>query len=199
MISPADNRLTPRAVQAVAFPPARIGRRGLDEDHVRAFCGLVERELVRLFNERASLAAEVDRLRRRVPGQSRSGSGAGTPEEDAHLQGVRILSEAQQTAQRYVADAREYSMRLAAEAQRRRDEVLAEAQSRAIVMIENAYGHVSTSVDALHVLSRAVASLKETNGASRAGQAGEPGQQEPPPRNPGPDRPAPHQGNADPA
>ena len=57
------DRLTPDAVQAVTFPSARLGRRGLDEDHVRAFCGQVERELVRLFNERTSLTDEVQRLR----------------------------------------------------------------------------------------------------------------------------------------
>jgi DivIVA domain-containing protein len=138
MIAPADNRLTPDAVQAVAFPPARLGRRGLDEDHVRAFCAHVERELVRLLGERASLAAEVQRLRQQVLGQTVGGSGVRSPQDDAHLQAVRILSEAQQTAQRYVADAREYSMQLAAEAQRRRDEMLAEARSRAAVMLEEA-------------------------------------------------------------
>jgi DivIVA domain-containing protein len=138
MIAPADNRLTPDAVQAVAFPPARLGRRGLDEDHVRAFCAHVERELVRLLNEKASLAADVQRLRRQVLGQSGGGPGVRSSQDDADVQAVRILSEAQQTAQRYVADAREYSMRLAAEAQRRRDEMLAEAQSRAAVMLEQA-------------------------------------------------------------
>jgi DivIVA domain-containing protein len=138
VIAPADNRLTPDAVQAVAFPPARLGRRGLDEDHVRAFCAHVERELVRLLGEKASLAAEVHRLRSQVLGRSDGGSGMRSQRDDAHLQAVRILSEAQQTAQRYVADAQEYSMRLAAEAQRRRDEMLAEARSRAAVLLEEA-------------------------------------------------------------
>jgi cell division septum initiation protein DivIVA len=161
VIAPADNRLTPGAVQAVAFPSARIGRRGLDEDHVRAFCGLVERELVRLVSERASLTAEVERLRRLVLGKSGGGPGYGPRQDDAHVQAVRILSEAQQTAQRYVADAQEYSMRLAAEAQRRRDEMIAEAQSHAQVLIEKAYVHVSNSVGALDVLTETVRTLGE--------------------------------------
>lgn len=139
MISPADNRLTPDAVQAVAFPSARIGRRGLDEEHVRAFCAQVERELVKLLNERTSLAVEVQRLRRQVLGLSGNEGDLVHPRSDANVQAVRILSEAQQIADRYVADARAYSERLAAEAQRRRDEVLAEAKSRAEMMLEQAH------------------------------------------------------------
>jgi DivIVA domain-containing protein len=138
VISPADNRLTPDVVQGVAFPPARIGRRGLDEEHVRAFCAQVERELVRLLNEKASLGAEVQRLRRRVLGLSGSEGSVEHQRNDANLQAVRILSEAQQIADRYVADAQAYSERLAAEAQRRRDELIAEARSRAEVLLEQA-------------------------------------------------------------
>lgn len=138
MISPADNRLTPDAVQAVAFPAARIGRRGLDEEHVRAFCAQVERELVKLLNERTRLATEVQRLRRRVLGLSGGEGGVEHQRSDANLQAVRILSEAQQIADRYVADAQAYSAQLAAEAQRRRDEMLAEARSRAEVLLEQA-------------------------------------------------------------
>jgi DivIVA domain-containing protein len=138
MMSPADNRLTPDAVQTVAFPPARLGRRGLDEDHVRAFCAHVERELIKLLDEKASLASEVQRLRQQVLGCSGGWPGVRNQQDDAHVQAVRILSEAQQTAQRYVADAQEYSMRLAAEAQRRWDEMLGEARSRAAVMLEEA-------------------------------------------------------------
>jgi DivIVA domain-containing protein len=139
MISPVDNRLTPDAVQAVFFPPARIGRRGLDEDHVRAFCAQVERELVRLLRERASLTAEVQRLRRRVLGLPGGEGDAEDARSDANLQAVRILFEAQQIADRYVADAQAYSARLAADAQCRRDEMLAEARSRAEVMLEQAH------------------------------------------------------------
>ena len=32
-----EKRLTPDDVQAASFPLSRLGRRGLDEDHVRAF------------------------------------------------------------------------------------------------------------------------------------------------------------------
>ncbi len=143
-----EHRLTPDAVQAITFPSARLGRRGLDEEHVRAFCGQVERELVRLFNERTSLTEEVQRLRRRVLGLSGDESGSGYRPDDAHVQAVRILSNARQTADRYVADAQEYSKQLAQDARRRRDEILAEAKSHAELMLEEAHGEASRAAEA---------------------------------------------------
>jgi DivIVA domain-containing protein len=148
VISRTDNRLTPDAVQAVAFPSARLGRRGLDEEHVRAFCGQVERELVRLFNERTSLADEVQRLRRRVLGLSGGDAEAGYRQDDAHVQAVRILSKAQQTADNYVADAQEYSRQLAQDARRRRDEILTEARKHAAVMLDEAHVEASHAAEA---------------------------------------------------
>jgi DivIVA domain-containing protein len=147
VISGIDNRLTPDAVQAVTFPSARLGRRGLDEEHVRAFCGQVERELVRLFNERTSLTDEVQRLRRRVLGLSGDDAESGYRKDDAHVQAVRILSKAQQTADRYVADAQEYSRQLAQDARRRRDEILAEAKSHAALMVDEAHGEASRAAE----------------------------------------------------
>ncbi len=148
VISRTDNRLTPDAVQAVAFPPARLGRRGLDEEHVRAFCGQVERELVRLYNERTALVDEVQRLRRRVLGLSGGDAEAGYRQDDAHVQAVRILSKAQQTADNYVADAQEYSKQLAQDARRRRDEILTEARKHAAVMLEEAHVEASHAAEA---------------------------------------------------
>ena len=148
VITGTDNRLTPDAVQAATFPSARLGRRGLDEEHVRAFCGQVERELVRLSNERTALADEVQRLRRRVLGLSSDESGSGYRPDDAQVQAVRILSKAQQTADRYVADAQEYSRQLAQDARRRRDEILAEAKSHAALMLEEAHGEASRAAEA---------------------------------------------------
>jgi DivIVA domain-containing protein len=147
VISRTDNRLTPDAVQAVNFPSSRLGRRGLDEDHVRAFCGQVERELVRLFNERTSLTDEVQRLRRRVLGLSGDDAESGYRQDDAHVQAVRILAKAQQTADRYVADAQEYSRQLAQDARRRRDEILSEARSHAAMMLEEAHGEASRAAE----------------------------------------------------
>jgi DivIVA domain-containing protein len=148
VITGMEHRLTPDAVQAVTFPSTRRGRRGLDEEHVRAFCGQVERELVRLFKERTSLTDEVQRLRRRVLGLSGGESGSGYRPNDAHVQAVSILRNAQQTADRCVADAQQYSRQLAEDARRCREQILAEAKSHAALMLEEAHGEARRAAEA---------------------------------------------------
>src|SRR5712692_342457 len=133
-----QKRLTPDDVQAATFPLSRLGRRGYDEEHVREFMQEVERELVTLLNEKVSLWNEVERLRRRIMTGMKQGDGVLFGREDAHVHAVRILSNAQLTADRYVADAQAYSHRLTEEARSRRDEILLEAQQHADMVIEEA-------------------------------------------------------------
>lgn len=141
-MSRAEQRLTPDVVQSVSFRTARLGRRGFDEEHVRAFCRQVEAELVLLLNERTTLQEEVSRLRRRVLGMTGDSPAIGY-REDAHIQAVGILSRAQQTADHYVAEAQEYSRHLAEDARRRRDEILAEARSDADRELANAHNEAT--------------------------------------------------------
>src|SRR5262245_51829271 len=134
-----QKRLTPDDVQAVTFPLSRLGRRGYDEDRVRVFLRAVERELVTLLNEKVSLWNEVERLRKRImTGMRPGGDGVLFGREDAHVHAVRILSNAQLTADRYVADAQAYSHRLTEEARSRRDEILTEAQQHADMVLDEA-------------------------------------------------------------
>lgn len=135
-----QKRLTPDDVQAVTFPLSRLGRRGFDEESVRAFLQEVERELVTLLNEKVSLWNEVERLRRRIIAGMKQGDGVLFGREDAHVHAVRILSNAQLTADRYVADAQAYSHRLTEEARSRRDEILSQAQDHADLVLEEAAG-----------------------------------------------------------
>ncbi|MCO5992125.1 DivIVA domain-containing protein [Actinoallomurus rhizosphaericola] len=141
----AAQRITPAELQAVNFQRAPLGRRGFDEDQVKAFLGQVEQELVRVLNEKADLENEVGRLRERLAG---GGADAGTIQpEDAHIQAVRILSNAQQTADQYVADAQRYSREIAEEARRGRDEILADARSRATLVLEEAHRQASYAAE----------------------------------------------------
>jgi len=135
-----QKRLTPEDVQSASFPLSRLGRRGYDEEHVRAFLREVERELVTLLNEKVSLWNEVERLRRRILSGMKPGKDGGVlfGREDAHVHAVRILSNAQLTADRYVADAQAYSHRLTEEARSRRDEILTEAQRHADMVLAEA-------------------------------------------------------------
>jgi DivIVA domain-containing protein len=142
--SRSGERLTPDQVRSLTFSQARFGRRGYDEEHVLAFCALVERELVTLLNEKASLWQEVERLRRRIID---AGDASGVRPEDAHVQAVRILSNAQQMADRYVADAQQYSRQLTEEARRHRDEVLAEAKTHAGRVLDEAHSRASRAAE----------------------------------------------------
>jgi len=130
-------------MQAVTFRLSRLGRRGLDEEHVRSFLRDVERELVALLNEKVSLWNEVERLRRRIIKGMKHGDEVLFGREDAHVHAVRILSNAQLTADRYVADAQAYSHRLTEEARTRRDEILNEAQQHAELVLAEATSQAS--------------------------------------------------------
>ena len=110
-VVPDGTRLTPGELQSVVFARAALGRRGYDEDQVRDFLQYVERELVQILNHKAALGEEVNRLR----AQAGRGAGGVMAPEDAHFQAVRILSQAQQTADLYVADAERYTRELAHE------------------------------------------------------------------------------------
>src|SRR6266550_1606578 len=79
-VSSRNGRLTPDQVQSISFPPARFGRRGLDEETVHSFCDQVQHELMTLLNEKASLWEEVERLRRRIID---AGDPSGARPEDA--------------------------------------------------------------------------------------------------------------------
>jgi cell division septum initiation protein DivIVA len=126
------DRLSPEFLQSVSFPSARIGKRGVDETHVRGFCEWVGRELVRLLNERVALEQEVSRLREQV-----REAGAQDP-EDARTEALSIMLRAKQIADQYLANAQEYSRDIAKDARRQRDEILAEAKLRVGVMLDEA-------------------------------------------------------------
>jgi cell division septum initiation protein DivIVA len=131
--------LTPQRVRSATFSPSRLGRRGVDEAQVNAFCGWVSDELARMLAEKAEMEEEVLRLRERVL----EGNGAGVRPEDGHVQAVYVLSKAQETADRYVANAQEYSREIAEDARKRRDEILREAKVRASVIMEEAHASAS--------------------------------------------------------
>lgn len=147
VISWRGGRLTPDQVSSAAFPPSRLGRRGFDEEHVRAFCAQVEREMVTLLNEKAAMWEEVRHLRRQVHGEN-GGPAPAPPRQDAHTRALLILSKAQQTADRYVADAQAYSRDLAEDARRRRDEVLMEARAHAARVLGEAHQQASQAASA---------------------------------------------------
>jgi DivIVA domain-containing protein len=141
-----SEQLTPDSVRSATFSSARLGRRGLDEVDVRAFCEQVSEGLGLVLNDNSMLQAEVLRLRERVlEGKGKSG----VQPEDGHVQAVYVLSKAQQTADRYVAEAQEYSRELAVDARMRGDEILREAKVRASMILEEAHTSATRAAEAV--------------------------------------------------
>jgi cell division septum initiation protein DivIVA len=142
-----EGRLTPDQVRSTTFPLARLGRRGLDEMHVRAFCANVEEEIVFLLNERATLYHQVEELRQRF--RDAEDGEPGYAPGIARLQAVQILSDAQKTAERFVSEAQEYCRELAENARQSRDQMLTDARRDAARMLEHADNEArSVAVDA---------------------------------------------------
>ncbi|MFC4050912.1 DivIVA domain-containing protein [Actinomadura syzygii] len=155
-------RLTPGELHSVVFARAALGRRGYDEEQVRNFLAYVERELVQIFNDQAVLADEVNRLR----AQAAKGTRGVMAPEDAHFQAVRILSQAQQTADLYVADAERYTRELAHEARLQREAILSDAKGRAEQMLEDAH---RKAVAVAEAAVRHAGQQSPPPGAARAG------------------------------
>lgn len=168
--------LTPADVHNVAFSKPPIGKRGYNEDEVDAFLDLVETELSRLLEENADLRQRVSELDSELV-SARSGivhtqaiplyqpepapvvhatvsSDEGITEDQA-LKAARVLSLAQDTADRLTGSAR-------AEA----DKVLSEAQASADQMVSEARYIAETTVN--EARQRADAMLSDAASRSEA-------------------------------
>jgi len=175
--------LTPADVHNVAFSKPPIGKRGYNEDEVDAFLDLVETEFSRLVEENADLRQRVSELDSELA-SARTGGVQSTqaiplyqpePEvsvvvvedrgvqltEDQALKATRVLSLAQDTADRLtstaiaeadkmVADARASAEQIVSEAryiaettvteaQQRADAALTDAQTRSESQLRQAY------------------------------------------------------------
>jgi DivIVA domain-containing protein len=159
--------LTPADVHNVAFSKPPIGKRGYNEDEVDAFLDLVETELTRLIEENADLRQRVSELDQDLAA-ARAGGGQqastsipvyepspepvtppqpvvaaqpATPEpvpEDQHLKAARVLSLAQDTADRLTGTARAESEKLMADARTNADQILTEARQTAETTVTEA-------------------------------------------------------------
>lgn len=163
--------LTPADVHNVAFSKPPIGKRGYNEDEVDAFLDLVENELTRLIEENSDLRQRINELDQELA----AGGGAGvTPQatqaipayepepgkpapaavsagmnEEQALKAARVLSLAQDTADRLtntakaesdkmLADARANAEQILGEARHTADATVAEARQRADAMLADA-------------------------------------------------------------
>jgi DivIVA domain-containing protein len=144
MIRANGEQLTPDLIQAATFSTTRLGRRGLDETEVRAFCQWVSEGIGRLLNDNSMLQAEIMRLRSRLLEKGKTG----LQPEDAQVQAVNLLSAAQQAADKLVTDAQDHSRDLTEDARMRRDEIMREAKVRASLVLDQAQVKAADTTDA---------------------------------------------------
>ncbi|WP_024440470.1 MULTISPECIES: DivIVA domain-containing protein [unclassified Mycobacterium] len=157
--------LTPADVHNVAFSKPPIGKRGYNEDEVDAFLDLVETELTRLIEENADLRQRVSELDQDLAAARAGGAAqpipsipayepapepvappqpvaaapaAEVPAEEQHLKAARVLSLAQDTADRLTGTARAESEKLMADARANADQILTEARQTAETTVAEA-------------------------------------------------------------
>lgn len=160
--------LTPADVHNVAFSKPPIGKRGYNEDEVDAFLDLVETELTRLVEENADLRQRVSELDQDLAAARAGGGQQAipsipvyepTPEpvapppqqmpvvqpatyeaptEEQHLKAARVLSLAQDTADRLTGTARAESEKLMADARANAEQIVGEARHSAETTVAEA-------------------------------------------------------------
>src|SRR6516165_8991864 len=155
--------LTPADVHNVAFSKPPIGKRGYNEDEVDAFLDLVENELTRLIEENSDLRQRIEELDRELGGGAAAPTqairtfepepepepvkpapapvaapvAAGTNEELA-MRAARVLTLAQDTADRLTGTAKAESEKMMADARANADQILTEARQTAETTVTEA-------------------------------------------------------------
>ncbi|MGE2688777.1 DivIVA-like cell division protein Wag31 [Mycolicibacterium pulveris] len=155
--------LTPADVHNVAFSKPPIGKRGYNEDEVDAFLDLVEAELARLIEENTDLRQRVAELDQELAA-ARADGGQAAPSvshyeqpaepapqpqyeapaapaaatEDQHLRAAKVLSLAQDTADRLTGSAKAESEKMLADARAQADAMVSEARQTAETTVAEA-------------------------------------------------------------
>lgn len=144
--------LTPADVHNVAFSKPPIGKRGYNEDEVDAFLDLVETELSRLVEENADLRQRVSEFDQELAAARAGGpptqaiplyqpepesvahpvaqavAESPSANEDQGFKAARVLSLAQDTADRLTGNARAEADQMVAEAHANAEQMVAEAR-----------------------------------------------------------------------
>lgn len=165
--------LTPIDVSNVAFGKPPRGKRGYDEDEVDSFLDLVEAELTELIKENIALrkqlelhqrvaSADAEHNRRlpespqpaKAPAPAPTTTEQTSPGNKYQVQAARMLSLAQETADRLTGEAQSASDEMLSKARTKSEQLLFDAQATADSMIDQA----RTQAEAL--LNDAQASVK---------------------------------------
>jgi len=160
--------LTPADVHNVAFSKPPIGKRGYNEDEVDAFLDLVENELTRLIEENSDLRQRVSELDQELasaraggavpaptqaiplyqpepepepapaPVQQVAPAQSSSVTEEQAIKAARVLSLAQDTADRLTGTAKAEADKLLSDARANADQILSEARHTAETTVADA-------------------------------------------------------------
>lgn len=157
--------LTPTDVINVAFSKPPLGKRGYSGDEVDAFLDLVESELTRLIKENTALRKQIDLHERVAAADAKRNphplappqpvkipippttTEQTLPGDDHHVQAAKMLSLAQQTADRLTGEAKSAADGMVIEARAKSEQLLSDAQIRADGMINQALTQAQTILD----------------------------------------------------
>jgi DivIVA domain-containing protein len=151
--------LTPADVANVAFGKPPMGKRGYHENEVDTFLDLVHAELTRLIHDNNELRSQLDHLHQQLTtppadpagdspsapppvdatatGPAQPGTVA-VPEEDPNVRAAKILTLAQQLADKITAEATADTEELLTQAHHSCQQLLAEAKTRAEELVTQA-------------------------------------------------------------
>ena len=155
--------LTPADVHNVAFSKPPIGKRGYNEDEVDAFLDLVENELTRLIEENSDLRQRINELDQELAGGGgvaptvaqpiptyepepepkpapvvAAPAGPVSTNEEQAMKAARVLTLAQDTADRLTGTARAESEKMLADARTNADQIVSEARHTAETTVTEA-------------------------------------------------------------
>ncbi|MGH3671865.1 MAG: DivIVA-like cell division protein Wag31 [Pseudonocardiaceae bacterium] len=148
--------LTPIDVSNVAFGKPPRGKRGYNEDEVDSFLELVEAELTQLLKEKTALRKQLDLHQRVISADAEDSPRLAEPSQPVktptpppmteqaspsskhHVRAARMLSLAQETADRLTGDAKSAAEGMLSEARAKSEQLRSDAQAAAGSMINQA-------------------------------------------------------------
>jgi DivIVA domain-containing protein len=144
--------ISPSGIREVRFTRAPIARRGYDIDEVNRFMYRLAEQVAARDAEKASLRAEVERLRDWIRTRIQDSDDPGAPAATGlNAQMIALMSQAQQQADAYIAQAEAYSRQLTIEARQRADELITEAET---ALTQSSYHPPPPSANAAEVAAR---------------------------------------------
>jgi DivIVA domain-containing protein len=137
--------LTPQQVRATTFGRTPLGRRGFNEDEVVEFLDRVAEDLARRDRSEAHTRANAERHKNALRAwsvehaQSRGLGWAPDPRSSGPpLEAINLMSQTQQSCDRYIRETQTYCRRLAEQAEQHANQIIDEARHHAARAAEQA-------------------------------------------------------------